>query len=40
MTNGTYTIKVKAKDDQDAESDWGTLKVSMPRNRAMRTPFL
>lgn len=27
---GTYTIKIKAKDILDAESDWGTLDVSMP----------
>jgi hypothetical protein len=27
---GTYTIKAKAKDINDVESDWGTLKVVMP----------
>ena len=27
---GTYTVKVKAKDPYDAESDWGTLVVTMP----------
>jgi hypothetical protein len=27
---GTYTIKVKAKDMLDVESDWGTLVVTMP----------
>ncbi|MBE3141961.1 MAG: hypothetical protein IMZ53_15400, partial [Thermoplasmata archaeon] len=27
---GTYTIKAKAKDTFDAESDWGTLQVVMP----------
>ena len=27
----TYTIRAKAKDLYDAESDWGTLKVNMPR---------
>jgi hypothetical protein len=27
---GTYTIKAKAKDIHDAESDWGTLVVNMP----------
>jgi hypothetical protein len=27
---GTYTIKVKAKDSYNAESDWGTLKIKMP----------
>ena len=29
---GTYTIKIKAKDILDAESDWGTLDVVMPLN--------
>jgi len=29
---GTYTIKIKAKDTLDAESGWGTLAVSMPLN--------
>ncbi len=28
---GTYTIKAKAKDVHNAESDWGTLEVSMPK---------
>jgi hypothetical protein len=28
---GTYIIKAKARDIYDAESDWGTLSVSMPR---------
>jgi len=32
-TKGTYNIKVKAKDTNDAESDWSDpLAVSMPRN--------
>jgi hypothetical protein len=31
-TAGTYEIKVKAIDEKDAESDWGTLKVSMPKS--------
>ena len=29
-TQGTYTVKVKAKDIYDMESDWGTLDVTMP----------
>jgi hypothetical protein len=29
----TFTIKCKAKDIYDAESDWGTLDVSTPRSR-------
>jgi hypothetical protein len=32
---GTYLIKVKAKDTQDAESLWGTLEVSMPKNKKL-----
>ncbi|EMR75540.1 F5/8 type C domain-containing protein [Thermoplasmatales archaeon SCGC AB-540-F20] len=28
---GTYTIRAKAKDVYDAESDWGTLEVTMPK---------
>ena len=27
---GTYTVKAKAKDAMEAESDWGTLTVAMP----------
>ena len=30
---GDYEIKVKAKDNYGLESDWGTLSVSMPKNR-------
>jgi len=36
----TYTIRVKVTDTEGAESDWATLEVSMPRNRATQTPFL
>jgi hypothetical protein len=36
----TYTIEAKAKDTFDVESDWATLTVTMPRNRAMNRPFL
>ena len=35
---GTYTIQVKAKDVHDVESDWATLKVNMPKNKAIN-PF-
>ena len=28
---GKYTIKVKARDEMNAESDWGTFDVTMPR---------
>ena len=30
-TKGTYTIRVKARDELNAESDWGTLDVKIPR---------
>jgi hypothetical protein len=30
---GQYKIKVKAKDEFDAESDWATLEVSMPKKK-------
>jgi glutaredoxin len=36
---GTYQIKVKAIDQWGAESDWGTLEVSMPRNKAINRPL-
>ena len=32
-TTGTYIIKAKAVDEHDAESDWGTLEVTMPMNQ-------
>jgi len=38
---GIYTTKVKARDEHGAESGWSDpLPVSMPRNRAINTPFL
>ena len=37
---GTYTIRAKTKDIHDAESDWATLKVSMPKNKAVNPFFL
>jgi len=37
---GTYNIRAKAKDPYGAESDWATLEVSMPKNKAINTPFL
>jgi len=36
---GDYTIKAKAKDIFDAESDWGTLEVTMPKNKAFNFNF-
>jgi hypothetical protein len=32
-SQGVYTIKAKAKDVYDAEGEWGSLEVSMPRNK-------
>jgi len=37
---GTYIIKAKAKDRYDMESGWSTLELSMPKNKAIKTPFL
>jgi len=30
---GSYSVKVKAKDIHDAESDWGTLEITVPKSR-------
>lgn len=38
--DGTYTIQAKAKDKNDAESEWATLTVTMPRNKIIDRPFL
>jgi parallel beta-helix repeat protein len=32
-TRGVYTIKAKAKDVHNAESDWGVLEIKMPKNQ-------
>jgi PKD domain-containing protein len=32
-SQGDYTIRAKAKDIHDAESDWATLEVTMPKNK-------
>jgi len=40
LTIGSYTIRVKAKDVMGEESDWATLSVSMPKNKAIDTPFM
>ena len=37
---GTYIIQVKAKDNYSAESDWGTLTVTMPFSYEPQFPFL
>ena len=39
-TKGTYTIRAKAKDSSEAESDWARLPVSMPKNKALNLPLL
>lgn len=36
---GMYTIRAKAKDIYGVESDWGTLKVSMPRSKPIIKPL-
>jgi len=36
---GTYTIRAKAKDVFGAESDWGTLTVTMPKNQAQSSSY-
>ncbi len=37
---GTYFIRARAKDTYDAIGGWGELEVTMPRNRAITSPFL
>jgi outer membrane protein assembly factor BamB len=38
---GTYTIQTKARDTYDgSESDWGILMVTMPKNKAVGSPFI
>ena len=32
-SRGSYTIRAKAKDPYDAESDWATMELSMPKSR-------
>ena len=33
---GTYEIRVTAKDENGAESEWTTQKVSMPKNKTVK----
>ena len=33
---GTYLVKIKARDINDAESDWATLQVTMPKNKSFK----
>jgi hypothetical protein len=37
---GIYNIRAKAKDVHDAESDWGTLEVTMPKNKVSQYEIL
>jgi hypothetical protein len=37
--SGEYTIKAKAKDTYAAESDWGTLTVTMPRSGVIHNTY-
>ena len=37
---GTFKIRVRAKDTFGAFSDWGELSVTMPRNRVVNNLFL
>ena len=37
---GTYTIKVKARDTNGAESDWATLEISVPKIKGINSFFL
>ena len=39
-SSGTFVIEAKAKDINGSESDWGTYKVIMPRNKIINRPFL
>ncbi len=36
---GTFYIRVKARDGYDSESEWGELEVTMPRNRIVDNSF-
>ena len=38
--NGEYTIKVKTMDTYQAESDYGSLEVTMPKTKTFDHPFL
>jgi outer membrane protein assembly factor BamB len=40
LKSGTYTIKVKAKDDYCMESEWGEIQVTMPRDKTISNIFI
>jgi C1A family cysteine protease len=37
---GAYNIQAKAKDSNGAESEWGTMTVTIPRSKIINIPFL
>ena len=37
---GTFIVQAKAKDIFDAESEWGTLEVTMPLNQNILSNWL
>ena len=39
-SEGTWIIRAQAKDTNDAESEWATLEITMPRKRAIHNPWL
>ncbi len=38
--DGVYLIRVKSKDMDDAESEWETLEVNMPKNKPILTQYI
>jgi PKD repeat protein len=40
LSQGTYTISVKAKDTHEAESHWSYLHITMPKNKLCINPML
>jgi hypothetical protein len=39
-SKGNYILRAKAKDGYDAESDWSTFEITIPRNKAINRPIL
>ena len=37
---GKYTIRAKAIDEQQAESEWGTLQINVPKTKFLYMLFL
>jgi outer membrane protein assembly factor BamB len=38
-STGVYNVRVKARDDFGGESDWGTFKITISKNKAINTPL-